>query len=99
MVLMEKNTNLSLQYVRCMSATSKSRLVLFLMIALSLIFFVSSLLAANFSNEGTTSNTSPSNIAARSNNPPTRATPIYCLAAKTGENRIFGECSYYDSSA
>jgi hypothetical protein len=79
----EKNTNL-FQHDKCMSTTSKSRLVLFLMVVIALVFFIASFLAAAFSNGVNTTTAGSSQQA---------SADVSCIAVRTAE-RVFGECSY-----
>lgn len=64
-----------------MSATSssKSRLVLFLLVVIALVFFITSFVAAAFTNS---INTGSSQEGAQ----------ISCTILRTGEERMFGEC-------
>lgn len=62
----------------CMSATSKSRLLIFLMIAISLVFFVTSFVAASLSGE-------PEQAAAQ-------AEYSQCMVVRTGESLLV-DCS------
>ena len=64
-----------------MSATSsKSRLVLFLLVVIALVFFITSFVAAAFTNSaGTGSQQATSQVS--------------CIIVRTGEERMFGECA------
>lgn len=65
-----------------MSATSsKSRLVLFLLVIIALVFFITSFVAAAFTNSVNTN----SNQQASSQ--------VSCIIVQTGEERIFQECT------
>ena len=66
-----------------MSTTSKSRIVLFLMVVIALVFFITSFLAATFSNGV---NTTVSNSQQPNAN-------ISCIEVRAAEERILGECS------
>ena len=66
-----------------MSATSssKSRLVLFLLVVIALVFFITSFVAATFTNSVNTG-------AGK------QAVPqVSCTIVQTGEERMFGECT------
>jgi hypothetical protein len=64
-----------------MSATSsKSRLVLFLLVVIALVFFITSFVAAAFTNSANTGGTQQA------------ASQISCTIVRTGEERMFGEC-------
>ena len=64
-----------------MSATSssKSRLVLFLLVVIALVFFITSFVAAAFTNS----------IGAGSQS----SSQVRCIIVQTGEERMFGECA------
>jgi hypothetical protein len=63
-----------------MSATSsKSRLVLFLLVVIALVFFITSFVTAAFTNS------------VNSNSQQT-SSPAICTIVQTGEDRVFGEC-------
>lgn len=63
-----------------MSATSsKSRLVLFLLVVIALVFFITSFVAAAFTN----------NV----NNGQEAGSQVSCTIVRTGEERMFGECT------
>lgn len=67
-----------------MSATSnKSRLLLFLMIAISLVFFVASFVAAALAGSGSAPSSTNSQVA------PELA---HCMVVRTGE-RVMADCS------
>jgi hypothetical protein len=67
-----------------MSATSsKSRLVLFLLVVIALAFFITSFVAAAFTNSVNTSNSQQTN-----------SLPS-CTIVQTGENKMFRECDSY----
>lgn len=64
-----------------MSATSsKSRLVLFLLVVIALVFFITSFVAAAFTNSANTSGTQQA------------SSQVSCTIVRTGEERMFGEC-------
>lgn len=64
-----------------MSATSsKSRLVLFLLVVVALVFFITSFVAASLSNS-TRTGTQPT------------TSEVSCTIVRTGEQRMFGECA------
>ena len=63
-----------------MSATSKSRLLIFLMIAISLVFFVTSFVAASLSGEPEEQMTT------------TQAEYSQCMVVRTAE-RLLADCS------
>ena len=64
-----------------MSATSsKSRLVLFLLVVIALVFFITSFVAAAFTNS-VSSNTQQA------------SSPANCTIVQTGEQKLFGECA------
>jgi len=69
-----------------MSTTSKSRLVLFLMVAIALVFFIASFMAAAFSNGVSTTTTASNSQQAGAD--------VSCIAVRTAEDRVLGECSY-----
>jgi hypothetical protein len=69
-----------------MSATSnKSRLLLFMMVVIALVFFISSFLAASFTNGPTT------NAGSVVQQPESTGD---CIVVRTGEDRYFGECAF-----
>ncbi|HEU4984973.1 MAG TPA: hypothetical protein VFT58_04985 [Nitrososphaera sp.] len=73
-----------------MSATSnKSRMFLLLMIAISLVFFMASFVAAAISNE---QQPAPSSTAAMTPTPEQAAALKGCMAVRTGENMLT-DCS------
>ncbi|HKZ62118.1 MAG TPA: hypothetical protein VJZ68_06870 [Nitrososphaera sp.] len=60
-----------------MSATSsKSRLVLFLLVVIALVFFITSFVAAAFTNSVNTGSSQQ----------------VSCTIVRTGEEKMFGEC-------
>ena len=64
-----------------MSATSsKSRLVLFLLVVIALVFFITSFVAAAFTNSVNTSKSQQT------------SSPASCTIVQTGEDRVFEEC-------
>ena len=64
-----------------MSATSsKSRLVLFLLVVIALVFFITSFVAAAFTNSV-------------NGNAQQASSEVTCTMVQTGEERMFGECS------
>lgn len=64
-----------------MSATSsKSRLVLFLLVVIALVFFITSFVAAAFTNSVNTGGTQQT------------TSQVSCTIVRTGEERMFGEC-------
>ncbi len=63
-----------------MSATSsKSRLVLFLLVVIALVFFITSFVAAAFTNSVNSNSQQTSSLAS-------------CTMVQTGEDRVFSEC-------
>jgi hypothetical protein len=70
-----------------MSTTSKSRLVLFVMVVIALVFFIASFLAAAFSNGVNTTANTPSDSQHSS-------AEVSCITVRTAEEKIFGECGY-----
>jgi hypothetical protein len=69
-----------------MSATSnKSRLLLFMMVVIALVFFISSFLAASFTNTPTTNAGTVVQSSESTSN---------CILVRTGEDRFFGECGF-----
>ena len=64
-----------------MSATSsKSRLVLFLLVVIALVFFITSFVAAAFTNN-------------MSGNIQQASSQASCTIVQTGEEKLFGECA------
>lgn len=64
-----------------MSATSsKSRLVLFLLVVIALVFFITSFVAAAFTNTV-------------NSNSQQAASQLTCTIVKTGEQKLLGECA------
>jgi len=81
----EKNTSHYSHYPLNLSATSnKSRLLLFMMVVIALVFFISSFLAAAITN-GPAANTGISQEQGSGSN---------CIAVRTAEHRLFGECIF-----
>ncbi len=65
-----------------MSATSsKSRLVLFLLVVIALVFFITSFVAAAFTNS------------VNSNAQQAPSSQASCTIVQTGEEKLFGECA------
>jgi hypothetical protein len=59
--------------------SSKSRLVMFLLIVIALVFFITSFVAAAFTNSVNTSSQQTSSLAS-------------CMIVRTGEHKVFEEC-------
>ena len=65
-----------------MSATSsKSRLVLFLLVVIALVFFITSFVAAAFTNS------------VNDNTPQAGSQVVTCTIVQTGEEKVLGECA------
>ena len=60
--------------------SSKSRLVLFLLVVIALVFFITSFVAAAFTNSVTGNSQQTSSQAS-------------CTIVRTGEERVFSDCS------
>jgi hypothetical protein len=59
--------------------SSKSRLVLFLLLVIALVFFITTFVAATFTNNVNTGDQASSQV--------------NCTIVRTGEERMFGDCS------
>jgi len=59
--------------------SSKSRLVLFLLVVIALVFFITTFVAATFTNNVNTSGQASSQVT--------------CTIVRTGEEMMFGDCS------
>lgn len=59
--------------------SSKSRLVLFLLVVIALVFFITTFVAATFTNSSNTGSQASSQVT--------------CTIVQTGEARMFGDCS------
>lgn len=79
-----------------MSTTSKQRIVLFLMVAIALVFFIISFLATAFTDGANISTTSSNNDSqqAHSSSSSDAVINVRCMAVRTGEDKVFGECRY-----
>jgi zona occludens toxin (predicted ATPase) len=71
------------------TARNKSQLVLLLLVVIALVFFMSSFIAATFTNNVST-NTTPTNSDGSSQ---ASTDIVSCISLRTGEERVFGECS------
>ncbi|MCI0561379.1 MAG: hypothetical protein MN733_23070 [Nitrososphaera sp.] len=70
-----------------MSATSnKSRILLFMMVVIALVFFISSFMAATFTTGP--SATAPGTVV------PSQGQGNSCVTVRTAEDRLFSECSF-----
>lgn len=81
----EKNTSYLPESCSSMSATSnKSRILLLMMVAIALVFFISSFLAATFSSApaGTTSQAQQ------------ELSGSNCIVVRTAEDRLYGACMF-----
>jgi len=59
--------------------SSKSRLVLFLLVVIALVFFITTFVAATFTNNVNTGSQGSSQVT--------------CTIVQTGEERMFGDCN------